>query len=241
MTWVLGDEPSQDVLARLLSAGVRQDVLAGLTLREVIDPLPDWWALQRNHLFVVPEVNLPARLIETMTGLPFADSLIVAGSNMEAIASLLVGGDGPTVFVGPGTNLMWGEIYCGAHSEVVLNGRTVGTGRAMVDARNGGHVIAQPDQLWAGNVYIATDDMHRLEDAVTGERINAFGGRITLGEHVWIARDAIVTGNVSVGDGSVIGTRSLVRNQTIPPKSAVAGTPARVIRTAVTWRGEDTP
>lgn len=241
MDWVLGDEPSQDVVARLLSAGVRQDVLDGLPLREVIDPLPDWWALQRNHLFVAPDVNLPARLIETMTGLPFADSLIVAGSNMEAIASLLVGGDGPIVFVGPGTNLMWGEIYCGAHSEVVLNGRTVGTGRAMVDARNGGHVVAQPDQLWAGNVYIATDDMHRLEDAATGERINVFGGRITLGEHVWIARDAIVTGNVSVGDGSVIGTRSLVRNQTIPAQSAVAGTPARVIRTGVTWRGEDTP
>lgn len=241
MNWVLGDEPSEDVLARLLSAGVRRDVLDGMSLREVIDPLPDWWAPQRNHLFVAPDVHLPARLIETMTGLPFADSLIVAGSHMEAIASLLVGGDGPTVFVGPGTNLMWGEIYCGAHSEVVLNGRTVGTGRAMVDARNGGHVIAQPDQLWAGNVYIATDDMHRLEDVDTGERINVFGGRITLGEHVWIARDAVVTGNVSVGDGAVIGMRSLVRNQQIPARSAAAGTPARIIRTGVTWRGEDTP
>ena len=241
MTWILGDGPTEAIRERLLSAGVRADILDALTLREVIDPLPQWWGVQRNHLFVAPDVNLPARLIETMTGLPFADSLIVAGSNMEAIASLLVGGDGPTIFVGPGTNLMWGEIYCGARSEVILNGRTVGTGRAMVDARNGGHVIAQPGQLWAGNVYIATDDMHRLEDVETGERINVFGGRITLGEHVWIARDAVVTGNVDVGDGSVVGARSLVRNQKVPAQSAVAGTPARVIRAGVTWRGEDTP
>ncbi|BBH16652.1 hypothetical protein Back2_09390 [Nocardioides baekrokdamisoli] len=241
MTWVLGDEPSQGVRARLLSAGVRQDVLDGLSLREVIDPLPDWWSLQRNHLFVVPDVDLPARLIETMTGIPFADSLFVVASTMEPVASLLVGGDGPVVFFGPEVNLLWGDIYCGAHSEIILNGRTTGTGRTMLDARNGGHIIAQPDQLWADNLYLATDDMHRLEDVATGDRINAFGGRITLGEHVWIARDAVVTGNVAVGDGSVIGMRSLVRNQTIPAQAAAAGTPARVIRTGVTWRGEDTP
>jgi acetyltransferase-like isoleucine patch superfamily enzyme len=51
----------------------------------------------------------------------------------------------------------------------------------------------------------------------------------------------ILSGHVEVGDGAVVGMRSLVRNQKVPARTAVAGTPARVIREGVTWSGEDTP
>jgi acetyltransferase-like isoleucine patch superfamily enzyme len=90
-------------------------------------------------------------------------------------------------------------------------------------------------------VYVATDDMHRLEDVVTGERLNPYGATIRLGRHVWLGRDAVVTGHVHIGDGAVVGARSLVRGQKVPAQTAVAGTPARVIREGVTWREEDLP
>jgi acetyltransferase-like isoleucine patch superfamily enzyme len=83
--------------------------------------------------------------------------------------------------------------------------------------------------------------MHRLEDVETGERINPYGATIRLGRHVWLGREAIVTGHVEIGEGAVVGSRSMVRGQKVPPHTAVAGTPARVIREGVTWRGEDTP
>ncbi len=101
--------------------------------------------------------------------------------------------------------------------------------------------MAEYDQLWATNAYIATDDMHRLEDLATGARINPFGARIRLGRHVWVGRDATVTGHVDIGEGSVVGMQSMVRGQKIPPNTAVGGVPARVLREGITWSKDDAP
>ncbi len=95
--------------------------------------------------------------------------------------------------------------------------------------------------MWAADVYVATDDMHRLEDLHTRERINPFGADIRIGSHVWLGRDVVVTGHVEIGDGSVIGMRSLVRGQKVPPHSVAAGTPARIVREDVTWSHDDLP
>jgi acetyltransferase-like isoleucine patch superfamily enzyme len=83
--------------------------------------------------------------------------------------------------------------------------------------------------------------MHRLEDVETGARINSYGAHVRFGRHVWLGRDVIISGHVEIGDGAVVGMRSMVRGQKVPPQTAVAGVPARVIREGVTWRGEDTP
>ena len=52
---------------------------------------------------------------------------------------------------------------------------------------------------------------------------------VTIGNNVWIGRNAVVTPGVSIGDGSVIGANSVVTRD-IPPNSLAAGAPARVIR-----------
>src|SRR5690606_12203028 len=121
-----------------------------------------------------------------------------------------------TIFVGPHSWFVKSEMYCGPGSQIVLDGHVVATGQATVDARNGGAVIAGYGQLWAAYTYIATDDMHRVEDVTTGARVNSYGATIRLGKHVWLGRDAIVTGHVEIGDGSIVGMRSLVRGQKVP-------------------------
>jgi hypothetical protein len=94
---------------------------------------------------------------------------------------------------------------------------------------------------WAANVYLATDDMHRLRDRDTGERINPFGADIRLGRHVWLGRDAVVTGHAEIGEGAVVGMRSLVRGQKVPAFTVAAGSPARIVREGVTWSHDDVP
>lgn len=244
MPWTRAAALTDEHRARLTAAGVDGEVLASTAVRLVTGPLPDWWHEQGNALYLGDDVDaadLPRKLIDALTYYSFTDVLVVAASPCNNVASLLVGGDGATVFLGPRSAFTATEIFCGAYSTVVLNAEVIATRCAIVDARNGGSVVVEPDQLWAANVYIATDDMHRLEDLETGARLNPYGAHIRLGRHVWLGRDVIVTGHCDIGDGAVVGSRAMVRGQKVPPNTAVGGCPARVIREGVTWREEDTP
>jgi acetyltransferase-like isoleucine patch superfamily enzyme len=52
---------------------------------------------------------------------------------------------------------------------------------------------------------------------------------ITIGRNVWIGFDCVVLPGVTIGDGSIVGARSVV-TEDVPPLTIVAGNPARVIR-----------
>lgn len=239
--WTRGQTLTAAHRERLVAAGADPEVLGVLDLRAVLDPLPAWWHEGGNALYLSDDAVLSPALVARLALYPFSGAVLVVAADLTNVVSLLVGGDDAIVFLGPRTELTAGDLYCGARSAVILDGDVVATRCATIDARNGGSIVARRDQLWAANVYLATDDMHRLEDVATGQRLNPYGATIRLGRHVWLGRDAIVTGHVEIGDGAVVGARSMVRGQKVPELTVVAGTPARVIREGVTWQEEDAP
>lgn len=54
-------------------------------------------------------------------------------------------------------------------------------------------------------------------------------GDITIGNDVWIGYQAIILAGVTIGDGAVIGARSVVTKD-VAPYTIVAGAPARPVR-----------
>lgn len=52
---------------------------------------------------------------------------------------------------------------------------------------------------------------------------------IRIGRNVWIGFDACVLPGVAIGEGAIVGARSVV-TQDVPPYSVVAGNPARLIK-----------
>lgn len=59
-------------------------------------------------------------------------------------------------------------------------------------------------------------------------------GPITIGNDVWIGRDALVTSGVTIGDGAVVAARAVVTKD-VAPYEVVGGIPAHHIR----WRFEE--
>ena len=52
---------------------------------------------------------------------------------------------------------------------------------------------------------------------------------IVIGDNVWIGHDSVVLPGVKIGNGSIVGARSVV-TESIPDFAVAVGNPARVIR-----------
>lgn len=72
----------------------------------------------------------------------------------------------------------------------------------------------------------------RLAPEQDSDAVHYFGGaplKTRIGNEVWVGAGALVRRGVTVGDGAIIGAKSLVLED-VPPYAIVAGVPARVIR-----------
>lgn len=54
-------------------------------------------------------------------------------------------------------------------------------------------------------------------------------GDIVIGNDVWIGYEAVIMSGVTIGDGAIVGTRSVVTKD-VPPYAIVGGVPAKIIR-----------
>lgn len=99
-------------------------------------------------------------------------------------------------------------------------------------------VVVGDDALISAGVWIRNHDMHALHDLATGARLNKPPVTTVLERHVWLGQDAMLLSAERIGMGAVVGARALVKGL-VPPRVAVAGTPARLIREGVSW-GRDT-
>ena len=54
-------------------------------------------------------------------------------------------------------------------------------------------------------------------------------GDIVIGNDVWIGYEAVIFAGVTIGDGAIIGARSVVTKD-VPPYTIVAGVPAKKVR-----------
>lgn len=55
-----------------------------------------------------------------------------------------------------------------------------------------------------------------------------FGGRIVIGNDVWLGANVVVVANVSIGDHAIVGAGAVVTRD-VEPWTIVGGVPARPI------------
>lgn len=64
-------------------------------------------------------------------------------------------------------------------------------------------------------------------------------GDIVIGNDVWICYEVVILAGVTIGDGSIIGTRAVVTKD-VPPYTIVGGVPAKPIRKHFSDEGIET-
>ena len=68
-----------------------------------------------------------------------------------------------------------------------------------------------------------------LQNPFTCNRSSDARKPIVIGDNVWIGHDCVVLPGLQIGNGSIVGARSVVA-ESIPDLAVAAGNPARVIR-----------
>jgi len=116
-------------------------------------------------------------------------------------------------------------IFEGPDGMIELGDDTFLNARCEIRARE--HVRIGAHCRLAFDVVVMDTNHHHIE----GSRTTA---PTTIGDRVWIGARALVLRGVTVGDGAVVAAGSIVTHD-VPARTLVAGSPAKAIRTDVTW------
>ncbi|MBO5345263.1 MAG: polysaccharide pyruvyl transferase family protein, partial [Clostridia bacterium] len=102
-----------------------------------------------------------------------------------------------------------------------------------VHANSGKAIVMGNDCMISHNVSLWAGDGHSMFDVKTKKNTNSFFKNQTvkqnllyIGNHVWVAEGAFVMHNTSIGDGCVVGARSVVKG-TYKNNCTIAGNPAK--------------
>ncbi|MBP1178509.1 hypothetical protein [Methylobacterium sp. PvR107] len=217
----------------------RSDIIKSLeNMVPVCDGLPDWWRSRRNVVLAHPSVALPT--IQDHPGIePPEGAIIILGENVVINSSIIIWGSKPLIYIGSHSHIgSGGSLNCGGESSIIIHGRLNAGWAPNLNARNGGRIYIGQNALWSSQIVIYTDDMHAILDAQTRRRINPFGGQVFVDDHVWLGLQVLLLPGTCIGKDAVVGARSTV-NCAIPAGSICVGSPARVVRSGITWSHED--
>ena len=119
--------------------------------------------------------------------------------------------------------------FCGEDVEIR-------SGNISSNCEPGMEIIIGTDSRISTHLCARTDDGHTIIDISNPHKaINkpAFG--IHIGKHVWIGQEVMILKDVVIPDGCIVATRSLVTKRNFKQNSLLAGAPAKIIKSNVTW------
>ena len=183
-----------------------------------------------NRVQIEDDVHRDARMQIVILG---NDNVLTIGSKTRLAAGLIeIRNNRSEIRIGSRC-MINGQLRCRADDTQILLGSGTTMMSAMITLHEPGKITLGTDCMLSGGIQMDVSDMHSIVDAETGKRLNP-PQDINIGDHVWIGQGARVLKGTDIGENCVIGSRSLTSGK-IPPGCVAVGTPARVVRTGITW------
>lgn len=103
----------------------------------------------------------------------------------------------------------------------------------------GSKITIGDDCMFAYDIEVRSGDSHPIIAIDTGERLNP-ARDVTIGDHVWVGVGAKILKGATIADRSVVATGAIVTNGSAEEGVILAGVPAVVARSGITWKRERT-
>ncbi len=108
-------------------------------------------------------------------------------------------------------------------------------------ANAGKKIVIGRDCMFSHDIDLWAGDGHTIFDVVTGENINSAYDKqpphrnaIIIGEHVWVGKGAFIMHGTNIGNGSIVGAKSVVKGQ-FPNNCSIVGNPAKMVKKDCAW------
>ncbi len=116
---------------------------------------------------------------------------------------------------------------------ISIGSNTTFVGHSDISSLEGCDIFIGNDCLIANGCWITTSDLHVINEASNGERLNT-PKPITIEDRVWLAREVVILKGAVIGKGSAIGIRSVVTKH-IPSECIAVGAPAKPVKHNIRW------
>jgi len=124
------------------------------------------------------------------------------------------------------------KIDCAVNSSVYIGKNTTSNGVHMICIES--DIQIGEDCMLSDGILLQATDQHGVVDLKKKKIINQDKTFIEIDNHVWLARNSTIMPDVTIGEGSIVSLGAVVVKN-VPPLSIVAGVPAKVVKSEVTW------
>ena len=112
-------------------------------------------------------------------------------------------------------------------------GQNFSCAEAKIDIKERKTVEIGDDCMFSTGINILTSDMHAIFNE-SGVCINP-GDGVTIGNHVWVGKNAMILKGVCIPENSIVGASAVVTKPFYEPGSVIVGNPAKAVKVGFNW------
>ena len=189
--------------------------------------------LKGNLIYVTPHCDIE---ISRKASIELDGYLVLGGSTFKhtKLETRLKMADGAKLIIGNLSSGGYGFGY-GSDVEIFKNATLISKGGPST---NMGATIICQNKIVIGEM-VAIGRNVTIRDNNGGHLININGyidaRPVIIGEHVWLCEQCTILSGVKIGDGTIVGARSVV-NKSLPPHVSVSGNPAQIGSEGIEWK-----
>ena len=143
----------------------------------------------------------------------------ISGNNNKIFLDSNVKFDGPIKIIMSGNSIL----------KVGKNSGIRGVTFVLKDA----DIIIGYDCMFSYGILLRNNDSHKVIDMSSNEILNK-AENIIIEDHVWLCEKATILKGVKIGNNSIIAFGAVV-TKSCPPNSIIAGIPAKVVKSNISW------
>ncbi|WP_051786114.1 acyltransferase [Endozoicomonas numazuensis] len=188
-----------------------------------------------NCSIVAPD-DYDSRLSKVKITIGGDNCKLVIGKNVRiSNTQIRIKGKNNTLVLGDNCRYGGGKIYLTYGDNMNIDiGNDLSVENAYLLVDNGCSIKIGSDCMFSTGIMIRTGDKHPIYEKTSDRHLNP-PQSITIGNHVWLARDVLVLKGSKISDGSVVGAKSVVSREFSEKDIILAGVPANKIKENVRW------